>query len=250
LNKYNILDLFCGGGGISMGIHLALEEKGIAHKITGIDIEDQPDYPFSFIKRDITKLKKNDVKGYDFYHASCPCQKFSTVTRCAILREQRRGNPDYAPEKLDKKYPNHIPFVRNLLLETGKPFVLENVYGAPLRKDLLLCGTMFDLQVLRHRIFEIHGFVCYQPSHPKHDGNFIYVCTKQQNKEENLEVCKKAMGIDWMTSFSSLGEAIPPAYSKYIFSEFLNNNISLMDFINPKRELGLQNDYVDGDYIG
>lgn len=226
-----ILDLFCGAGGISMGIHLALEEKGIPHEITGIDIEDQPDYPFNFMKKDIIKLKLDNIKDYDFYHASPPCQRFSTVTRCAVLREQRRGNPDYAPEKLDEKYPNHIPFIRNLLLETGKPFVLENVIGAPLRKNLILCGTMFNLQVLRHRKFEIHSFTCYQPSHPKHDGKFIYVCTKQQNKEENLEVCKKAMGIDWMTDFASLGEAIPPAYSKYIMSEFLKKRVSLENFM-------------------
>ena len=48
-----------------------------------------------------------------------------------------------------------IGTVRELMKTTGRPWVIENVVGAPLRAPLVLCGTMFPgLRVLRHRLFE------------------------------------------------------------------------------------------------
>ena len=49
-------------------------------------------------------------------------------------------------------------------------FCIENVAGAPIRHDLMLCGEMFGLKVIRHRYFEIHGFSVAQPEHIKHRG--------------------------------------------------------------------------------
>ena len=66
------------------------------------------------------------------------------------------------------KFPDLVERIRNLLLKTGKPFTIENVVGAPLRKDIILCGEMFGIRVLRHRIFEIEGFNVSQPQHIKH----------------------------------------------------------------------------------
>ncbi|KKK82689.1 hypothetical protein LCGC14_2800880, partial [marine sediment metagenome] len=37
----------------------------------------------------------------------------------------------------------------------GNMYVIENVVGAPLNSPMMLCGTMFRLRVLRHRLFEI-----------------------------------------------------------------------------------------------
>ena len=51
-------------------------------------------------------------------------------------------------------YPMLVEEVRALLLATGKPYIIENVVGAPLDNPLLLCGTMFGLRVRRHRLFE------------------------------------------------------------------------------------------------
>ena len=44
------LDLFCCAGGASDG----LVEAGF--EVTGIDITEQPEYPYKFIKGDATKL--------------------------------------------------------------------------------------------------------------------------------------------------------------------------------------------------
>ncbi len=49
---YFVLDLFCGGGGSAMGIHLALNDKHIKHKIIGFDNRELASYPFELIKED------------------------------------------------------------------------------------------------------------------------------------------------------------------------------------------------------
>ena len=59
---------------------------------------------------------------------------------------------------------------RQLLDEAKKPYVIENVPGAPIRKDLMLCGEMFGLKIIRHRYFEVNGFHVPQLKHIKHKG--------------------------------------------------------------------------------
>lgn len=50
---YFVLDLYCGGGGSAMGIHLALNDKHIKHKIIGFDNRELASYPFELIKEDV-----------------------------------------------------------------------------------------------------------------------------------------------------------------------------------------------------
>jgi DNA (cytosine-5)-methyltransferase 1 len=217
-----ILDLFCGAGGSAEGLRRAtLGTKTCRDlEIVGYDIKFQPYYPFKQYTEDWKKAKPAD---YDFIWASPPCQGYS-----------RGGNPESR-----KKYPKLIEPVRDFLLAAKRPFVIENVIGAPLRKDLLLCGEMFKLKVIRHRIFEIHGFVCEQPIHPKHngtvsDGDYIMVCRGGRpgcfgNKEKRnklraptLEQAQNAMGINHsIKEFGAIAEAIPPVYSEYILRSFL-----------------------------
>jgi hypothetical protein len=204
-----ILDLFCGVGGASMGISRA------GHKVVGVDLYPQPNYPFEFIQEDALKVS---LDGYDAFHASPPCQKYSYAT--SQWRE------------LGNEYPDLIAQIRQRLLETGKPFVIENVVGAPIRKDLLLCMSMFDdgrkFMVRRHRIFEVSGFEVPQPEHIKHvgrvgDGRILSVFghgggTKYNHCSSNLEDWKTSMGLPWAQKRREVTEAIPPEYTQYIFS--------------------------------
>jgi hypothetical protein len=59
-----------------------------------------------------------------------------------------------APHRPRRPALNLIPETRALLREAGVPYVIENVPGAPLENPITLCGSMFGLDVKRHRIFE------------------------------------------------------------------------------------------------
>lgn len=238
-----IIDICCGGGGSAIG----LKEAQPNSDITGVDINPQPDYPFKFIQMDVKDLTVDFLKTFDFAWASVPCQRHS-----------RGGNPESR-----KRYPDLVEPVRKKLLQSGIPFVMENVPQAPLRKDLFLCGEMFGLKVIRHRIFEIHGFNCKQPKKVCENhkgkvvsGEYIMVCRggrpgcygdkekRNKLKAPTLGQAKEAMGINHITDFGIIAEAIPPAYSKYIMQEFIRGkkevagcNADCHDGIPPNNKL-------------
>lgn len=205
------LDLFCGAGGAGLGLYQA------GFEVTGVDIVEQQDYSRKFIKRDALSYSKAELKEFDLIWASPPCQAYSVG-----------GN-----KKSREKYPKLIEATRKMLLESGKPFIIENVPKAPLRKDLMLCGEMFGLRVIRHRIFEIHGFDVLQPVHKKHrgtvsDGDYVMVCRGGRpgcfgNKEKRaklkaptLHQAQNAMESWAISTFDGIAESIPPAYSRFI----------------------------------
>lgn len=196
-----ILDLFCGAGGAAMGYHRA------GFEVIGIDIKDQPNYPFEFYKYDA--LDYLDAWGCDFdaIHASPPCQRYSAMQHI---------------HKNKEKHPNLLPPTRKLLAALDKPFVIENVVGAPLRIDLLLCGTMFELPIRRHRIFESNVPMPLLTIMCKHvDLYSPWRWTKgDQGQKEKLS---KAMGIDWFMTRPEVREAIPPAYTEFIGKILINH---------------------------
>ena len=175
----------------------------------------------NFIQMDaIDFLKTQDLSRFDVIHASPPCQKFSRVQS---LGKARNG--------IYKEHPDLITPTRELLQATGKPYVIENVMGAPLINPIVLCGSMFKgLKVYRHRQFE-SNMPLYAPKHKPHNdktpsvGNgispkgFISVCgtggVKGMTSKEILEYWSMAMGIDWMAR-KELAQAIPPAYTEWI----------------------------------
>ena len=214
-----LLDFYSGAGGAAAGWHRA------GFDVTGIDINPQPNYPFEFIQADaievLTKWRRF-LKGFDAYHASPPCQPYSAMTSC---------RPGLASE-----YPDLVGATRNLLKQTGRPYVIENVPGAPLAEasDLfgahgtLLCGHMFGLKLYRHRIFEA-SFPLPQPHHPRHltpaskaghwePGTIVSV----SGNCAPIALAREAMGIDWMTR-DELAESIPPAYTEYIGEQLLEH---------------------------
>lgn len=125
--------------------------------MTGIDIQGRLSklYPYTFYEADALKLTVADLREYDFIHLGGPCQPWSKMVNC------RPG--------LREKYIDLIEPLRPVLIESGVPFVIENVEGAPLIDPTWLCGLMFDKLLYRHRGFE-GGNGVFIPTlhHPKH----------------------------------------------------------------------------------
>lgn len=218
----NVLDLYCCSGGASVGI------SRLGHTVEGVDIDENllGHYPYKIIIGDALRILKNILEvqseynycPYDAFWASPPCQNYSYATS--------------QWKNLGREYPDLVAETRALLLQIGKPFVLENVPNAPLRKDLILCMSMFDdgrkFMVRRHRVFEIHGFTVPQPKHTTHkgrvgDGRIISVFghgggARYNHATSKIADWQIAMGINWTKNRKYLAEAIPPEYSNYIFS--------------------------------
>lgn len=201
MRRPRLLDLFCNAGGSAMGYHRA------GFEVVGVDIEDQPDYPFEFHRADALEFP---FDGFDAIHASPTCQTFS------IASAFHPGTKD--------KYPDLVtPMRERLHREARVPFVIENVAGAPIRQDVMLCGEMFGLRLHRHRYFETEGFLCMQPPHTKHRlRGAIHNCHIEDGVARlvagnfaDLASAREAMGIDWMDR-QHLAEAIPPAYTEFI----------------------------------
>jgi DNA (cytosine-5)-methyltransferase 1 len=213
-----LLDLFCGAGGAAMGYYRAGFDD-----ITGIDIKPMPRYPFRFIQGDALEYLAAHGQEYDVIHASPPCQSYTQAQRL-----QNRIHPEL------------IEPTRALLVNLGKPYIIENVVGAPLRIDLLLCGSMFNMiwencRLYRHRIFEISTGFMLAPATCQHDKYAISIFGhtvlggprngngyKHPNERQELGVAigREVMQIDWMTK-AELSEAIPPAYTEFIGKQLI-----------------------------
>lgn len=209
-----ILDLFCGLGGASVGYARA------GFEVLGVDIAPQPDYPFHASEADALALlaRVDEINHFfDAIHASPPCQRDAAITKGtnAHLREQ---------------YPDLYPAVRELLEAAGLPYVIENPAARP---DVVLCGEMFGLGVIRHRNFELGGWTMPRPAHLKHrgrvrgwrhgvfyDGPYVAAYGNGGGKA-NVAELREAMGIDWSTDRDQLVEAIPPAYTEHIGAALL-----------------------------
>jgi len=184
-------------------------------EVVGVDIDPQPNFPFEFIQADALGMSQRFLKSFDVIHASPGCQSYSDLAK-------RNGNGHLWPRLIEP--------VREMLERTGRPFVIENVEGAPLIEPIMLCGTMFpELRVLRHRLFE-SNVELKTPPHGKHplvftldkrkahygkldqDKSFVQVTGGGNCSIKNA---KSAMGIEWMTK-GELNESIPPAYTEYL----------------------------------
>lgn len=132
--------------------------------VVGVDCAPQPNYPFRFLRADVMKLGLPELVkfvGAVAAHASFPCQKFTALNQ---------GNKGRTKQVGKDEHPDLITPMRPRLDELGLLYVLENVPSAPIRRDVQLCGEMFELEVIRHRDFELSGFTAPQPAHIKHRG--------------------------------------------------------------------------------
>jgi DNA (cytosine-5)-methyltransferase 1 len=223
MDKPRLLDLFCGAGGCAKGYADA------GFEVVGVDIVPQKNYPYEFHLADAMTFP---LDGFDVIHASPPCQDYSTASH-------------YGGKK-ESTFPRLIRTIRDRLLETQIPWVLENVGGAKpdMLNPLMICGTSLGLRVQRHRFFESNCLL-FAPGPCKHKSYDLSVRCKRREylgvyrdavtaKGQNVRrppsasvsIARFAMGIDWMNGHE-LGEAIPPAYTRWI-------GLQLRDYIRQE----------------
>jgi len=206
-----LLDLFCGAGGASKGYAMA------GFEVHGVDLKHGKRYPYTYLRADALDVLKDDefIQQFDVIHASPPCQTFS-------ITQHLRNAQGNTTSRLDLLEP-----VRDLLLASGKPYVIENVKGAPLIHPAQVCGSSFNLKVRRHRLFEsnmaVKGTVCKHKEQGKPVG--IYGSMRDEipqggHTAKTMEQANKSMGIDWMI-WKELVEAIPPLYTEYIGKQLM-----------------------------
>lgn len=205
-----LLDLFCGAGGSAMGYHRA------GFEVVGVDINPMPRYPFEFHQADALAYVAEHGHEFDAIHASPPCQAYSRA------------------RKVGKFHPDLIAPTRAALVKTGKPYVIENVELAPLRAQLLLCGTMFDLKTRRHRYFESNVYLGFSPfscscSGKASKGYLLNLHNTVQRKRFTArygyvhvaDALRDSIGVEWM-DMDTAQEAIPPAYTEFIGAQLMN----------------------------
>ncbi len=231
VTRPRLLDLFCGAGGAAVGYHRA------GFDVVGVDIRPQPHYPFEFLHDDALRYMRDSnwalrrhLGMYDAIHASPPCQAFTAY--------RRKGHG------VGDGYPDLIAPLRDLLDETGLPYVIENVPDAPLHPDsVMICGSMFDppMDIRRERLFETN-WKLEPPIWPcRHLLTGVDRFPGGRSKDRTgtsrglvrgtmeigtwdiaLEEQQAAMGIDWMT-LEELSESIPPAYTEFIGEQLVRH---------------------------
>lgn len=225
--KPKLLDLFCCEGGAARGYIAA------GFRVEGVDLNRAVArrYPATFHYGNALDFVAEHGHKYDAIHASPPCQAYSSLA-ATLTPRQLAG------------YPKLIDPVRELLEASGKPYIIENVVGAPLRDPVLLCGSMFDLvaedvdggllRLERHRLFE-SNVPLMQPEVHVHDprrevaGIYGGGTSRRGGKGSTrggytptLPVRQKLMGVKHMTQLG-LSEAIPPAYTEYLGKQLIRH---------------------------
>jgi len=207
-SKLKLLDLFCGGGGATRGYQNA------GFYVVGIDIKPMPRYCGNeFHQADALEYLAEYGAEFDVIHASPPCQHYSFACKAAHTSE---------------KFPDLLPKTRDTLISVNRPYVIENVPGAPMIPNLILCGSYFGLPIVRHRLFEIYPPIFILVPSCNHviapigvygNGTNSWY-RKKTGHNASTNDWRKAMGIDWMTK-KELAEAIPPAYTEFIGKQLI-----------------------------
>lgn len=222
MSRPRLLDLYCCAGGAAMGYHRA------GFEVVGVDINPQPRYPFEFHQDDALEFLAEHGHEFDAIHASPPCQTYS---RTKTLHTN--------------EHPDLVGVTRDALNATGKPWVMENVVGAPLIDPLRLCGSEFDmtaedvdgvpLQLIRHRLFESNvpltgnggcrhrkdmvtasvygaggGWTPAHRDNPDRRGGYI----------PHTDVLRRLVGVDW-TNKHELSQVVPPIFAEHIGKQLM-----------------------------
>jgi len=204
-----LLDLYAGAGGAGLGYRRA------GFEVVGVDLGDHAGHYLGgeFLRADVFDLDEEWMAGFDAIHASPPCQAYS-VARWS----------DHHPDLLEP--------TRELLERVGRPYIIENVPGAPLRHYVTLCGSSFGLEVRRHRRFELSAeLMAWAPPPCRHSAmGRPYTITGNPGGRDDLEHHRPArnaehaaevMGMPAGLRWEHYREAIPPAYTEWLGREVL-----------------------------
>jgi DNA (cytosine-5)-methyltransferase 1 len=241
-----LLDLFCCEGS-ARGYDLA------GFDVYGIDLFgtirggfSRKRYPYPALTGDAVTALEYLVGGHSFpfddggllgldnfaaIHASPPCQHASAGTRAMRA-------------KGDDRHPALIEPTRELLRQTGLPYVIEKVKGAALIDPVVYCGTEFGLRAIdddgtplemwRHRLFEaswpLYGRTgCQHGLYAAQVAGSYSGARRDKDEARNVRhggyvpskrVQQELLGIDWMTE-RGMYQALPPAYTEWIGRQLL-----------------------------
>ena len=201
--KPRLLDLFCGAGGATKGYQRA------GFYVVGIDIKPQPHYCGDlFIQGDALNPPVK-LSAFDVIHASPPCHDHSPISR----------NKDNTAWLLDATIA--------MLRDAGVLWICENVVGPDVKMAgyfFELCGSMFDMQVRRHRRFGASVLI-FPPNclHEKQGRPFTITghvggCESRHSKKPKATQFWQYLDMPWMQGVNPYGvaQAIPPAYTEFI----------------------------------
>lgn len=232
--KPRLLDLFCGEGGAAAGYAAA------GFDVTGVDNSTArlSRYPYESMYGDALTVLIDVpfLDNFDVIHASPPCTGYTRGT-AAI------------PDRL-VKYDRLIPVVRELLIATGKPYVIENVADAKpeLVNPIQLCwtefhdpGSVFDddrtpLQMFRHRLFESNVPLmgaggCGHDRDVQVAGAYGGARRDKVEAREvrkggyvpaDLEVLRQLIGAPWMSETGCF-LSIPPWYTRWLGGQLIDH---------------------------
>ncbi len=234
MRKPLCLDLFCGAGGVAIGLMEVFD-------VVGVDIKPQPRYPGTFYQDDALHVlrallagghwKGYSIRDFAFIWASPPCQKFTRMN-------------NNKKKRIDLLTPTQKLF--DAVTGWHPSYCLENVVGAPLRDPVWLTGTMFGLgakvgdvwfQLERKRGFEATFEIVPPADKARSDLPKVGVYgghARNRSKEwggrgtrdfpghSQRDIASRAMDISNMT-LVEMSEAIPPAFSEHIAREWLRS---------------------------
>lgn len=219
-SRLRILVLFSGGQGASEGYRRA--------GFHTVDVDNNPGlHPpagYPYVVGDALDAMRCLLSGDGTYeiddfaaiHASPPCQRW---TRAQNARKNADAHPDL------------ITPLRPLLIESGAPYVIENVPGAPLIDPVSLCGTSFGLrhdgfELRRERLFETNwGLAGLQCAHDLpaarvfgHGPDAWFY--KRYGRGYSYADQRALMETPW-AHWDEIGDMIPPAFTEYVGRELL-----------------------------
>jgi DNA (cytosine-5)-methyltransferase 1 len=212
--KPRLLDLFCGAGGCAKGYQRA------GFHVTGVDINPQPNYcGDEFVQDDALTLMSMypwwDVAPFDAIHASPPCPIHSSLNGWSGTTES-----------LDL-----IPETRKWLNQSGLPYVIENVIGAPLVNATRICGQALGLRVRRHRLFEANFALLVPPCHHPEPPVIVVGGSigrkvfdpRRKAIAPTFEQAKEVMEMPWAMRPQEVVNAVPPRYTELIGHQLMQH---------------------------